>query len=216
MMPNYPHLHPTQPDLEDAPFTEYQVMAQALEELLMAKGLLTAEGIRQGLEAMDAPSLARGARLVARCWVNPAFEARVLQSTNDAAVELGLNPGATPIHAVKNTPQVHHVIVCTLCSCYPAALLAEKPDWYKSRAYRARVVREPRAVLAEFGTHIPDDVEVCVHDSTAERRYIVIPMRPEGTEGLTEDELAACVTRDCMIGTAIPRAPKSHASETRT
>ena len=207
-MHNHPHIHPTQPDLEDAPFTEYQVMAQAMEELLLAKGLITAESIRQGIEAMDAPSPARGARLVARCWVDPAFEARVLQSTNDAAVELGLNLGATPIHAVKNTPQVHHVIVCTLCSCYPAALLGEKPDWYKSRAYRSRVVREPRAVLEEFGTHLPDDIEVCVHDSTAERRYIVIPMRPEGTEGMTEDELATCVTRDCMIGTAIPRAPK--------
>ena len=207
MTHNHPHIHPKQPDLEDTPFSEYQVMAQALEELLLAKGIITAEGMRQGIEAMDAPNSAWGARLVARCWVDPAFEARVLESTNAAAVELGLNLGTTPIHAVKNTPQVHNVIVCTLCSCYPAALLGEKPDWYKSRAYRARVVREPRVVLAAFGTFLPDDMAVQVHDSTAERRYIVIPMRPKGTEGMTETEMTACVTRDCMIGVALPHTP---------
>jgi nitrile hydratase subunit alpha len=208
MMPDHPHVHPKQPDLEDAPCTEYQVMAQALEELLLAKGLITAEAMRQGLEAMDAPNLADGARLVARCWVDPAFEARMLESVNAAAKELGLNLGQTPIHALKDTPQVHHVIVCTLCSCYPAALLGEKPDWYKSRTYRARVVREPRTVLEEFGTHLPDDIEVRVQDSTAEHRYIVIPVQPEGTAGMTEAELAACVTRDCLIGVAMPHAPR--------
>ena len=207
-MHEHPHVHPTQPDLEDAPFTEYQVMAQALEELLIEKGIITAERMRQGIEAMDAPSPARGAYLVARCWVDPGFEARVLQSTNEATVELGFNLGETPIHAVNNTPRVHHVIVCTLCSCYPPGLLGEKPDWYKSRAYRSRVVREPRAVLEEFGTHLPADMEVCVHDSTAERRYIVIPMRPQGTEGMTEEELATCVTRDCLIGMTLPRIPR--------
>jgi nitrile hydratase subunit alpha len=207
-MLDHPHVHPKQPDLEDAPFTEYQVMAQALEELLIDKGIITADGMRKGIEAMDAPSPEDGARLVARCWVDPAFEARVLQSTNAAAVELGLNLGATPIQAVKNTPQVHNVIVCALCSCYPAALLGEKPDWYKSRAYRSRIVREPRAVLAAFGTSLPDDIEVRVHDSTAERRYIVLPLRTEGTAGITEAELTACVTRDCMIGVAVPRIPR--------
>jgi len=204
----HPHTHPKQPDIEDTPFTEYQVMTQALEELLIAKGVFTADGMRQGVERMAAASPADGARLVARCWVDPAFEARVLRSVNDAAVEFGLTPGPIPIHAVKNTPQVHNVIVCTLCSCYPATLLGGSPDWYKSRAYRSRVVREPRAVLEEFGTHLPDDVEVRVHDSTAERRYVVIPMRPERTEGLSEAELAACVTRDCLIGTAVPRVPQ--------
>jgi nitrile hydratase len=208
MTPNHLRVHPTQPDLEDAPFTGYQVMAQAVEELLLTKGLITAEAMRQGIEAMDAPTPADGARLVARCWVNSAFEARMLESVNAAARELGLNPGQTPIHALKDTPQVHHVIVCTLCSCYPAALLGEKPDWYKSRAYRSRVVREPRAVLEEFGTHLPDDIEVRVQDSTAEHRYIVLPVRPEGTNGMTEAALAACVTRDCLIGVALPRIPK--------
>jgi nitrile hydratase len=208
MRHDHPAVHPTQPDLEDAPYSEHQVMVQALEELLLAKGLITAEAMRQGLEAIDAPNPADGARLVARCWVDPAFEARMLESVNTAAKELGLNLGRTPIHALKDTPQVHHVIVCTLCSCYPSVLLGEKPDWYKSRAYRSRVVREPRTVLAEFGTHLPDDIEVRVQDSTAEHRYIVIPVRPEGTAGMTEADLAACVTRDCLIGVALPRAPK--------
>jgi nitrile hydratase len=208
MRHDHPAGHPTQPDVEDAPCSEYQVMAQALEELLLAKGLITAEAMRQGLEAIDAPNPADGARLVARCWVDPAFEARMLESVNAAAKELGLNLGRTPIHALKDTPQVHHVIVCTLCSCYPSVLLGEKPDWYKSRAYRSRVVREPRTVLEEFGTHLPDHLEVRVQDSTAEHRYIVMPVRPEGTAGMTEAELAACVTRDCLIGVALPRAPK--------
>ena len=207
MTHEHPHGHPRQPDIEDAAYSHYQVMAQAVEELLIAKGIVTAEGMRQGVEALDSADPAWGPRLVARCWSDPVFEARVLESTNAAAVELGLNLGSTPIHAVKDTPQVHHVIVCTLCSCYPSALLGEKPDWYKSRAYRARVVREPRAVLAEFGTILPDDVAVEVQDSTAERRYIVIPRRPEGTDALSETELAACVTRDCMIGVALPRVP---------
>jgi nitrile hydratase len=207
MMPDQPHVHPTQPDLEDAPCSEYQVMAQALEEVLLAKGLITAEAMRQGLEAMDAPNPADGARLVARCWVDSAFEARMLQSVNAAAKELGLNLGQTPIHALQDTPQVHHIIVCTLCSCYPTALLGYRPDWYTSRAYRARVVREPRVVLEEFGTRLPNDMAVRVQDSTAEHRYIVIPRRPEGTEGMTEADLAACVTRDCLIGVALPHAP---------
>ena len=199
------HSHPHQPDIEDAGFSRYQVMAQALEELLVAKGILTAEEMRKGVETLDSADPAWGPRIVARCWMDPAFEARVLESTNDAAKELGMSLGSTPIHAVKDTDQVHHVIVCTLCSCYPTGVLGEKPDWYKSRAYRARVVREPRAVLAEFGTVLPEDVAIHVHDSTAERRYIVIPRRPEGSEALSESELAACVTRDCMIGVALPR-----------
>jgi nitrile hydratase len=201
------HAQPKQPDIEDAPFTEHQVIAQAVEELLIEKGIFTADDMRRGLEGTVAASPADGARLVARCWVDTAFEGRVLQDVNAAAVEMGLDLGHIPIHAVKDTPQVHHVIVCTLCSCYPTALLGDSPDWYKSRAYRSRVVREPRAVLEEFGTRLPVQVEVSVHDSTAERRYIVIPMRPEGTEGLSEAELAECVTRDCLIGTALPRVP---------
>ena len=204
-MHDHPHVHPKQPDLEDNPFTQYQVMAQAMEELLIEKGVMSADDMRKGIELIDAVTPADGARLVARCWVDPSFENRVLKDTNAAAREIGLNVGGITIEAVKNTPHVHNVIVCTLCSCYPAGLLGEKPDWYKSRAYRSRVVREPRAVLGEFGTVLPPEVEVRVHDSTAERRYIVIPKRPEGTERMSESELAACVTRDCMIGVSVPR-----------
>jgi nitrile hydratase len=159
------------------------------------------------IEALDSKEPAMGARLVARAWLDPAFEARALADAGAAAEELGIDPGVIPIRAIKNTLAVHNVIVCTLCSCYPRMLLGMPPDWYKSRAYRSRVVREPRAVLAEFGTTIPDGVELRVHDSTAELRYMVIPMRPAGTAGMDEDALQALVTRDCMIGVVLPRAP---------
>ncbi|NJO37159.1 MAG: nitrile hydratase subunit alpha, partial [Rhizobiales bacterium] len=139
-------------------------------------------------------------------WVDPAFKARLLEDANAAAGELGIDAGAIPIRVVEDTADVHHVICCTLCSCYPRLLLGLPPDWYKARAYRSRVVREPRLVLAEFGTIIPDHVELRVHDSTADLRYMVLPLRPQGTEALGEAELAALVTRDCMIGTALPEA----------
>jgi Nitrile hydratase, alpha chain len=144
---------------------------------------------------------------VARAWVDPGFKERLLRDANAAAAELGIDAGGIPIRAVENSPGVHNVIVCTLCSCYPRLLLGPSPDWYKSRAYRSRVVREPRAVLAEFGLEPPADVAVVVHDSTAELRYLVLPERPRGTDGWGEDRLSALVTRDCMIGTAVPSPP---------
>jgi nitrile hydratase len=199
------HPHPRQPDIEDRPFEYYQVMAEAVGELLIEKGVFTAEDLRRTLEAIDARSPADGARLVARAWCDPGYKARVLANVNEAAGELGLDAGAVPIKALENTPSLHNLVVCTLCSCYPRGLLGLPPDWYKARAYRSRAVREPRAVLAEFGTRIADDVEIRVHDSTADLRYIVLPLRPAGTEGLGEAELAALVTRDCLIGTALPR-----------
>jgi nitrile hydratase len=143
--------------------------------------------------------------VVARAWLDSAFKARLLEDVNAAAGELGIDAGSIPIRAVENTPELHNVICCTLCSCYPRLLLGVPPDWYKSRDYRSRVVRTPRAVLAEFGTEIPDHVEVRVHDSTADLRYMVLPARPAGTEALSEQRLAALVTRDCMVGTALPR-----------
>jgi nitrile hydratase len=199
------HRHPFQPDIEDRPFETYQVMAEAVGELLIEKGVLTADDLRRAIEDLDARSPALGAKVVARAWVDPAFKARLLEDANAAAGELGIEAGAIPIRAVENTAQLHNVICCTLCSCYPRLLLGVPPDWYKSRAYRSRVVREPRAVLAEFGTAIPDRVELRVHDSTADLRYMVLPMRPAGTDGLSESELAALVSRDCMIGTALPQ-----------
>jgi nitrile hydratase subunit alpha len=198
------HRHPQQPDIEDRPFEYYQVMAEAVGELLIEKGVLRPDELRRAIEDLDGRSPALGARVVAHAWVDPGFKARLLENANVAAAELGIDAGAIPILAVENTATLHNVICCTLCSCYPRLLLGVPPDWYKSRAYRSRVVREPRAVLAEFGTRIPDDVEVRVHDSTADLRYLVLPVRPAGSETLNEEQLAALVTRDCMIGTAVP------------
>ena len=199
------HRHPNQPDIEDRPFEYYQVTAEAVGLLLIEKGVLSADELRRAIEDLDGRSPALGARVVARAWLDQGFRARLLENVNAAAAELGIDAGAIPIRALENTRHLHNVICCTLCSCYPRMLLGVPPDWYKSRAYRSRVVREPRAVLAEFGTHIPDDVEVRVHDSTADLRYMVLPARPAGSEALSEDQLAALVTRDCMIGTAVPR-----------
>lgn len=199
--------HPHQPDVEDSDATRYQVMAKAVTELLIEKAIFSADTFRQQLEKMDAKKPADGARMIARAWVDQAYKERMLADVNDAAAELGLDAGSIPIRAVENTPSVHNVIVCTLCSCYPRMLIGLPPDWYKSHAYRSRTVREPRVVLKEFGTIIPDDVEVRVHDSTADCRYMVIPMRSTGTEGLSEEALADLITRDCMIGVTVVKTP---------
>jgi nitrile hydratase len=159
------------------------------------------------IELIDSWTPARGARLVARAWTDPAFKARLLADAPAAARELGVEPGQTQLVVVENTPERHNLIVCTLCSCYPKSILGIPPDWYKSREYRSRAVREPRAVLAEFGTELPAEVAVHVHDSTADLRYLVLPMRPAGTEDLDEETLAALVTRDSMIGVVVPHAP---------
>jgi nitrile hydratase subunit alpha len=196
--------HPKQPDLEDQPYDHYQLLAEAVGELLIEKGVFAAADLRRALEVIDARSPADGARLVARAWVDENFKARLLADANAAAHELGIDAGAVPIRALENTSALHNVVVCTLCSCYPRGLLGLPPDWYKARAYRSRAIREPRAVLAEFGTRIPDEVEIRVHDSTADLRYLVVAMRPAGTETFDEAALAALVTRDCMIGTAVP------------
>ena len=158
---------------------------------------------------MDARVPERGSAVIARAWVDPTFKAALLADAGAACASLGVDLGESELKlvAVENTPAVHNVIVCTLCSCYPRGLLGLPPAWYKSFAYRSRVVSEPRAVLAEFGLVLPDDVSVRVHDSTADLRYLVIPMRPDGTERMNEAELAALVTRDCMIGVAQARRP---------
>jgi len=153
---------------------------------------------------MRARTPERGARVVARAWVDAAYKKRLLANGTAACEELGLEIPGLHLVVVENTPQVHNAIVCTLCSCYPRVLLGIPPDWYKSRNYRSRMVREPRAVLAEFGLRIPEAVQIRVHDSTADMRYLVLPMRPQGTEGWSEERLASIVTRDCMIGVAVP------------
>jgi nitrile hydratase len=202
--------HEPPPDSGDgAALSYYQVMEVAVRELLIEKGVLTADDVRAAVEAMDARTPAQGARVVARAWVDPDFKARLLADGTAACKSLGIDMGPTRLIAVENTPERHNLIVCTLCSCYPRMLLGLPPDWYKSRNYRSRAVREPRDVLAEFGTELPDGVEVRVHDSTADMRYLVLPMRPPGTEGWSEEALAELVTRDAMIGVTQPRLPAS-------
>ena len=196
------HLHPHGPDHDDGPPTYYQAMEIALRELLIEKGIITASDVRRAVEAMDARTPAQGARVVARAWTNPAFKARLLADGSAAVRELGIEVGPTRLIAIENTPALHNLVVCTLCSCYPRMVLGRPPDWYKSRAYRSRAVREPREILKEFGTVVADHVEVRVHDSTADMRYLVLPERPAGTEGWSEEQLAALVTRDSMIGVA--------------
>jgi nitrile hydratase len=180
----------------------YRRMQAAVEELLILKGVFTAADVDRQVEAMEGRDYRRGAKMVARAWVDPAYKARMLADGSAAAEELGLEVGPLRLVVLEDTPEVHNVIVCTLCSCYPRMLLGLPPEWYKSRAYRSRVVREPRAVLAEFGTHLPAGVRIRVHDSTADMRYMVLPMRPAGTEGWSEEQLAGLVTRDALIGVA--------------
>ena len=196
------HRYPPRPDQDDT-LTYYRAMEAAVRELLIDKAILTAEDVRRQVENMDGRNAGRGAKMVARAWLDPAYKKRMLANGSEAAEEIGLDVGPLKLVVVENTPTVHNVIVCTLCSCYPRMLLGLPPDWYKSRNYRSRVVREPRAVLAEFGTVIPDDVLIRVHDSTADMRYLVAPRRPQGTENWTEAELARLVTRDSMIGVAL-------------
>jgi nitrile hydratase len=187
------------------PFTYYQLMETSLRELLVEKGIVTDEQVNAEVAAMRARQPERGARVVARAWTDPAYKARLLANGTAACEELGLEIPALRLVVVENTPQVHNAIVCTLCSCYPRVLLGIPPDWYKSRNYRSRMVREPRAVLAEFGLAIPEAVQIRVHDSTADMRYMVLPMRPQGTEGWDEARLTGIVTRDSMIGVAVPK-----------
>jgi nitrile hydratase subunit alpha len=181
---------------------------RALADHLVEKGVITREELARRIDWLVSRSPADGARLVARAWVDPEFKERLFVDAREAALELGLDPGPSPVVvALENTDDVHHMVVCTLCSCYPKALLGPPPDWYKSLPYRSRAVSDPRGVLREFGVELADDVEVHVVDSTADIRYLVIPRRPAGTDGMGEQELASLVTRDSMIGVAQPREP---------
>jgi nitrile hydratase len=204
---DHDHPHPTLPD-EDGPLTYHQRLERAVRELLIARGLISADEVRRVVEVIDSQTPAIGARVVARAWVDPGFKARLLADGPAAARELGVDMGTTKLVVVENTPAAHNLIVCTLCSCYPRPLLGLPPDWYKSKNYRSRAAREPREVLAEFGTTLPEGIAVRVHDSTAEMRYLVLPMRPAGTEGLSEEALAELVTRDSMVGVSLPLRPQ--------
>ena len=183
----------------------------AIRDLLLEKGVITKEDIQSQVEYQEARSPANGAKIVARAWVDPSFKARLIADPKAASAELGIDASALNEFVVlENTDKVRHMVVCTLCSCYPRPILGRPPDWYKSFNYRQRSVNDPRGVMREFGLVLPDDVEVRVHDSTADIRYLVLPLRPKGTEGLTEAELAKLVTRDSMIGVmdALPKLPE--------
>src|SRR4029077_8432755 len=185
--------------------SHYAKRIYAIRDLLLEKGVISEKDIQSQIEYQEARSPANGAKLVARAWVDPAFKARFIADPKAACAELGID--ATAINefvVLENTEKVRHMVVCTLCSCYPRPILGRPPDWYKSFNYRHRAVVDPRGVMREFGFDPPDDVEVRVHDSTADIRYLVLPLRPNGTQGLSEDDLAKLVTLDSMIGVMDP------------
>ncbi len=201
MAHDHDHGSPPQPDHPE-PETYHEFLGVALSDLLIEKGIYTKEDERRRIETVESLTPAIGASVVARAWSDDDFAERLRSDGNAAVGEMGIVHMGTDLTVLFNTPDVHNVVVCTLCSCYPRTLLGRPPAWYKSRPYRARVVREPRIVLEEFGTHIDDEREVRVHDSTAELRYLVVPMQPAGTEDWSEEALADIVTRDSMIGVA--------------
>ena len=184
----------------------------ALDRLLgalKARGVVSDEELAARQASTDRASPETGARMVARAWLDPEYRALLLRDGKAAAEAMGVSmAGAPPLGVLEDTPARHHLVVCTLCSCYPRAVLGYPPHWYKSFTYRARAVREPRAVLAEWGTALPDSVDVRVVDSTADYRWMVLPLRPAGTEGWDEDRLAAIVSRDALVGAALPQAPQ--------
>ena len=200
MSDHHPHEEPTR--------SPYAARIRAIEALLLEKGFITEPEVQDKISYMEARSPANGAKLAARAWVDDDFKELLLSDGKAAASALGMHPEhPAEFVVVENTPEVHNLIVCTLCSCYPRAILGRPPDWYKSFEYRSRAVREPRAVMREFGFEPPEGVEVLVHDSTADVRYMVLPMRPSGTEDLDDQELARLVTRDSLVGASVPQAP---------
>jgi nitrile hydratase subunit alpha len=204
-MADHDHDHPH----EHSELSETQLRVRALETILTEKGYIDPAALDAIVETYETKVGPRnGARVVAKAWTDPAFKQALLKDATAAVGTLGhVSPVGDHLVAVENTPQRHNLVVCTLCSCYPWPVLGLPPVWYKSAPYRSRAVKDPRGVLAEFGTRLPASTEIRVWDSTAEVRYLVIPMRPPGTEALGEDELAALVTRDSMIGTALVEAP---------
>jgi len=202
---DHDHDHPgTTPDVNETGY--YELMAEAMKELLIEKGVVSADDVRRNLEFLDSRDPAEGARIIARAWTDVDFKKRLLEDGTKAVGELGFPMGDAELIVVENTSDVHNMIVCTLCSCYPRTVLGLPPDWYKSKSYRARAVVEPRSVLEEFGTELPSDKTVRVHDSNADMRYLVLPEKPDGTEGWSEEQLTAIVTRDAMVGVTLPKA----------
>jgi nitrile hydratase alpha subunit len=184
----------------------YEILEISIRELLIEKGIISPDDVRKQIEVLDSRSPVLGSKMVVRAWLDPEFKKRLLANGNAAAEEMSITIyDDTAFTVLEDTTDTHHMIVCTLCSCYPRAVLGLPPDWYKSKEYRSRAVREPRAVLAEFGTYVPENVNVIINDSTANQRYMVLPLRPAGTENFTEEQLKALVTRDAMIGVTFPK-----------
>ena len=209
--------HPPAPTVDE--ISDYEILEIAVRELAIEHGLFTAEDHRRFTEWAENIGPAGGSRLVAKAWSDPAFKKRVMENATEACKEIGIDwteptGFGTPsdymnLRVLEDTPKLHHVIVCTLCSCYPRPLLGMSPEWYRSTNYRRRLVRWPREVLAELGLIVPPDVEVRVEDSNQKCRFMVMPMRPEGTDNWSEEQLAEIVTRDCMIGVAMPKAGRT-------
>ncbi len=201
------HGHEHEGMLEDVELSERARRVLAIEELLAEKGVINRTEVQRLIDFQEARSPVDGARVVARAWTDPDYKRRLLADPEGALLDLGYPlVGSAKLAVLENTDEVHHLVVCTLCSCYPTSLLGLPPDWYKSFAYRSRAVVDPRGVMREFGLDVRD-TEVRVVDSTADLRYLVLPQRPAGTEGMTEDELTALVTRDSMIGVGVALAP---------
>ena len=209
MSDTHDHDHEPHAAIEEAGVDlNFLLLEMAVRELLVEKGVFGARDVTREIEDMDSRVPMAGQRLVARFWTDAAFRTEALRDGKAAAESLGMDLSVAPqLVILENTPSLHHVVVCTLCSCYPRAVLGLPPAWYKSAAYRSRVVQEPCAVLEEFGLKLPASVEVRVVDSTADLRYLVVPVRPAGTEGLSAEQLADLVTRDSMIGVALAKTP---------
>jgi thiocyanate hydrolase subunit gamma len=214
-MDETPHedVHPHAPMVDE--ITDFEALEIAVRELAIEKGLFTAEEHRRFTEFAEQIGPTPAARLVARAWLDPEFKRLALEDAIAASREVGvdwLEPTGfgtpsdfTALHVLADTPTLHHVIVCTLCSCYPRPILGNSPEWYRTPNYRRRIVRWPRQVLGEFGLHLPEDVEIRIEDSNQKHRFLVLPVRPAGTDGWSEDQLAEIVTRDCLIGVALPK-----------
>jgi nitrile hydratase len=213
-MPNHDHGHVDTEGSGDYTPGYYEILERSLAELLVEKGRIDANDIRREIEVLDSRNPALGARLVARAWCDAEFKKRLLANGRKACEELGITSYEdTELIVLENTESVHNLVVCTLCSCYPRAVIGLPPDWYKLKPYRARAVKEPRTLLKEFGTFIPDDMAIYVSDATAQVRYLVLPQRPIGTEDFTEEELGKLVTRDSMIGVVRLDPVQAHPGE---
>lgn len=185
---------------DDAGNIEAQIIIDALQDVLISKGLLTAPEVTKEIEKLESPGINQGAKVVAKAWTDPDYKNRLLENGKSCIQEIGIPVGEAQIVVVENTDEVHNLITCTLCSCYPRSILGQPPSWYISKAYRARTVREPRSVLLEFGLDLPEDIQLIVHDSNADMRYLVLPQPPEGVETMAVEDLEAMVTRDNLIG----------------